>query len=557
MDHPAPVGAGEAVFQQAVALHERGRLDQAELLYRALLGDNRDHLGARHNLGILCFQRGDYDGAVALTREVVRQQPELATAHNTLAVALKHLGRLAEAESSSREAVRQAPEYAEAHNTLGDTLTALGRFTEAEQCCRTALRLFPEYAEAHNNLATVLLSLGRPEEAEICARRALRLKPLDAAVHANLGAILFAAGRLDQAELCYREALRLNPTDGAICGNLGNTLDLRGELSQAVAAFERALTLRPGDAALLETWFSKKRLICDWARFLQDEAKFRKGLSGEPRASAAFRLLGVSSTPAEQFTYARRVAAQLAVGQLGEFHGQSHGNRRRLRVGYLFLIQPTGHLIAGLVENHDRQRFEIIGYSASLDDGSALRLRLARAFDRFVDVSEIQDQDAAGLIRNDQLDILVDLIGFKPNGRAKIPAHRPSPLQVNYLGYPGTMGADYIDYIIVDRFVAPQNQQPFFSERLVHLPGCYQCNDDKREIAAHVPSRAECGLPERGFVFCCFNDSYKLTPAFFDIWMQLLNAVPGSVLWLLESAAEAKGNLAREAAARGVAPERI
>jgi predicted O-linked N-acetylglucosamine transferase (SPINDLY family) len=186
-----------------------------------------------------------------------------------------------------------------------------------------------------------------------------------------------------------------------------------------------------------------------------------------------------------------------------------------------------------------------------------VRDRLAKAFDRFVDIVPMQDPDAARLIHADALDVLVDLNGFTPAGRPKIPAYRPAPIQVNYLGYPGTMGADFIDYILVDRFVVPPEQKPFFSERVVYVPGCYQCNDDKRAIAAATPSRAECGLPEAGFVFCCFNDSYKLTPRFFDVWMRLLHAVPGSVLWLLEPNRLVASNLAREAEARGIAPTRL
>ena len=186
-----------------------------------------------------------------------------------------------------------------------------------------------------------------------------------------------------------------------------------------------------------------------------------------------------------------------------------------------------------------------------------MRQRLARAFDRFLDVSKMPYRQAAELIHADQIDVLVDLTGYTGPTRSMILAHRPAPIQVNYLGYPSTMGADFIDYIIVDRFVVPADQQPFFSEKLVHLPDCYQCNDNKRPIAAHAPLRADFRLPADAFVFCCFNNAYKITPDFFDIWMRLLRAVPGSVLWLLAYNEWAKENLAREAAARGVDPARI
>jgi protein O-GlcNAc transferase len=275
--------------------------------------------------------------------------------------------------------------------------------------------------------------------------------------------------------------------------------------------------------------------------------------------SAAFRLLGCASTSEEQFSYARRVAARTAVPGSDIFASRPPRGER-VRLGYLsanFHAHPVAHLIAGLIEHHDRRRFEVMGYGFDEDDGSALRGRLVGAFDRFVDIADTQDQDAARLIHTDDIDIVVDLHGWTPDCRAKILAYRPAAIQVNYLGYPGTSGAEFIDYIIVDRFVVPAEQQPFFSERAVYLPDCYQCNDDKRETAARTPSRRECGLPERGLVFCCFNNSWKLTPLFFDIWMRLLRAVPESVLWLYEANPLVKANLAREAEARGIAPERL
>ena len=581
--------APEEIFDRAVALHEQGNLDQAEQLYRAALQENPDDIGALHNFGILCFQQGKFEDAVAMTCEILGRRPDLAAPYNTLAVSLRHLGQLAEAETCCREALLLAPGYAEVHNTLGDVLTALGRFAEAETCCREALRLQPEYAEAHNNLGIVLASLSRPQEAEICYREALRLKPGNAVAFNNLSVVLLALGSIKEAELCCREALRLDPGNAAALNNLGkalsgqgklregaaeferiaalepgnaaalknlgNALSLQGKLSEAAVAFGRAAALEPNDADVLATWIFTKQRMCDWSGHREDEAKFRDALRAPALPSVAFRLLGISSTAEEQFAYACRVAEKLAAA--AKCPSASSRPGERLRLGYLFLPHPTGHLIAGLIEHHDRRRFEVVGYSAGPDDGSGVRTRLAEACDRFVDISEMQDLAVAQLIHADAIDILIDMIGFKPDGRPKIPAYRPAPIQVNYLGYPCTMGADFIDYIIVDPFVVPPNQQCFFSERLVHLPDCYQCNDGKRAITEETPSRGECGLPEEGFVFCCFNDSYKLTPAFFDIWMRLMHAVSGSVLWLLGANEWVRANLAREAAARGIAPARL
>jgi predicted O-linked N-acetylglucosamine transferase (SPINDLY family) len=214
-------------------------------------------------------------------------------------------------------------------------------------------------------------------------------------------------------------------------------------------------------------------------------------------------------------------------------------------------------LIAELFEKHDRERFQVFGYSYGPDDRSPTRSRLVKAFDRFLDVRDVSLAGAAERIAADDVDILVDLKGYTGYARPQILALRPAPIQVNYLGYPGTMGASFLDYILVDDFIVPADQQPFYTEKLVHLPGCYQVNDSRREISPRRPSREECQLPADGFVFCSFNNSYKITPQMFDVWMRLLKAAAGSVLWLLEGNRFVAANLCREAEARGVAAERL
>jgi predicted O-linked N-acetylglucosamine transferase (SPINDLY family) len=271
-------------------------------------------------------------------------------------------------------------------------------------------------------------------------------------------------------------------------------------------------------------------------------------------------LLALSSTPEEQLACARRFAAKIAAGAAQILVRREPQPAERIRLGYLsfdFRQHAVAVLIAGLIECHNRRHFEVIGYSYGPDDGSAMRTRLAAAFDRFVDVSGMSSRRAAEVINEDAVDILIDLTGYTGYSRAEIVAYRPAPIQVNYLGNPGTMGADFIDYIIVDPFVVPVDQQPFYTERLVQLPHCYQPIDAARLVAGSAQSRTQCGLPEEDFVFCCFNTSYKITPAFFDIWMRLLNAVPGSVLWLVARNAVVGDNLRREAARRGVVTERL
>ncbi|MEX2111906.1 MAG: hypothetical protein WD845_01910, partial [Pirellulales bacterium] len=274
-----------------------------------------------------------------------------------------------------------------------------------------------------------------------------------------------------------------------------------------------------------------------------------------------FLALPVSTTAEQQLRCARQWAVrQLQPAAASKQATRSPSAKSKLTIGYLsadYHYHATSMLVAELFEKHDRRHFEIIGYSYGRPDDSPLRRRLVQGLDRFVDLRELSHSAAARRIADDRVDILVDLKGYTVGARTQILAERPAPIQVNYLGYPGTMGAPFIDYILVDEFIAPWDQQPGYSEKLVHLPGCYQVNDSQREIAPRTPSRAECGLPEQAFVFCSFNNTYKITPEIFQVWMRLLHAIPGSVLWLLESNPTAAANLRREAEARGVASARL
>jgi predicted O-linked N-acetylglucosamine transferase (SPINDLY family) len=273
-----------------------------------------------------------------------------------------------------------------------------------------------------------------------------------------------------------------------------------------------------------------------------------------------FYLLATPASAADQLACARRWVEPLLPQPDELFRHGVRRDRDRIRLGYLsadFAQHATASLAVELFERHDRARFEVTAYSYGPDDGSPLRRRIERAFDRFVDIRALPHRAAAQRINADEIDILVDLKGYTQHARPRIAAYRPAPVQVSWLGYPATTGAPFIDYVVVDSFIVPPNEQQHFTERLVHLPGCYQANGRNREIAASAPTRRDCGLPPDGFVFCSFNNSYKITPEVFAIWMRLLAAVPGSILWLLASNDLVERNLRREAEHRGVAPSRL
>lgn len=604
----------------ALAHHKAGRFAKAEASYRAILAADPQNADARHLLGVIAYQCGKLAPALQLIETALPALADLPDAHLNYGNILRDLGRLSEAAASYRRAIALDPANGMAHNNLARALIDQGDLEEALANARRAAERMPGFAPAHVNCAGALLGLRRFEHAETAIRRALAIDPtlfrlhldlgyalqaqkrLDEAIatfrriiaqhphlpeaHSNLGAALNEKGRRDEAIAAYRTALRLAPSSAEIHYNLGKALRTHGLFEEAIASFKTAVAHRPDFAAawhelgnlladrhsladasvalaraaphipdaFIELVWTRRRM-CDWNGYAEAETQARL-LNG----TQVFALMNVQSTMAEQREWAGRAAARLDVPFSARFPPPKPRRRDRLRIGYVsanFRIHAGAFLISGLIEAHDRKAFEVVGYSAGPDDGSETRARLAKAFDRFVDIKDLGDFDAASLVRRDEIDILVDLNGHTKAGRIAMFAYRPAPIQATYLGYPGTTGADFIDYLLADSVVAPPDQQTMFTEQVVYLPHSYQVNDDRRQIAAQTPSREACGLAADSFVFCCLNNPSKITPGVFDSWMRILAACPGSVLWLLGSNQWATANLTREAAARGVDPSRI
>jgi predicted O-linked N-acetylglucosamine transferase (SPINDLY family) len=543
-----------------LVLKSRGSIDAAAARYRAALKLDPNFFEANNRLANLLVELRNYEEAVVFYRHAVRLRPDFAPAYNNLGVLLTALKRYAEARVHCQRALELAPDNADAHYNLGNLLAKLGQHEDALACFRSTLQIKPDMAQAHNNIGNALAKLGRRQEAIASYQRAVDIQPGLAAAHMNLGSALANLKRHDEAAACYRRALGFDPDSADIYANLGTVLLVQKQFEESFACFQRAAALQPSNGYVLGQSSYVARQICAWATLDDLDAKCGQSAQHERGAVYPFVVLSQPSTPAEQLHVARNFLRQAGMdGRPPLWHGQryTHG---KIRIGYLsadFHEHATTYLMAELFETHDRSQFELFAFSFGPDDQSPMRGRLKRAFDRFLDIGELNDLAAARVVSQHEIDIAVDLKGYTQDARVDILAHRPAPLQVNYLGYPGTMGADFIDYIVADPVIAPFEEQPFYAERIVHLPDCYQPNDRKRPIAERTPSRAECGLPERGFVFCSFNNNFKIAPVFFNVWMRLLKATPGSVLWLLRDNPWAEANLRKEAAARGVAPERL
>ncbi len=561
---PSPGGVNIApearLLAEAASHHQAGRLAQAERLYRRILAIDPKHIDSLHLLGLIAHQTGHSDKALELIGRAIGlngADPEL---HNDIGGIYQSLGRFDMAVEHCRKALVLDPQSAKAGLNLARALHAQGDLSESIAQYRRVLQGTPHSAEGHYNLAVALQDLGNIDEAIAEYRRALALRPDHAESHINLGMSLAAKGHCDAAIAHYRQALAIEPGSAEALNALGVALMLTGELAQAIAAAQRALKLQPDHVRARANLVYTMAQACGWADFdgqvEQVLALLRQGAEGVP----PFVALMLPATPADRLLAARPWSQGFTRGA-ARFSHPRPATQRPIRLGYIshdLRGDVVGRLLPELIARHDRSRFVVNAYCYGPDDDSDVRSRLVAAFDSFADLTGIDDAAAAGHVHADGIDILVDLTGYtSQNPRARILACRPAPIQVSFLGYPGTMGADFIDYIIVDRFLAPAEHQPFYSERLVRLPHCYLPSDTSRPAAMPPLSRAACGLPEEGLVFCSFNNSFKLTPAVFDIWMRLLRAVPGSTLWLFEANPAVPDNLRHEATARGVGGERL
>lgn len=540
--------------------------------YRRSLEISPDYLPSRYNLGLILHELSRVEEAERCFRGVLDLDPTDADALFHLGALLHKRSAVEEAAQIYRRALRRAPDNPHLWLALGAALGEQpGQMEESIRCLREArsrlalvIERDPKSPDERNALGNLLQAEGRFDDAIEQYRESIAFSPDHAAGQSNLGCALAFKGELAEAVECLREAIRLKPDFADAHFNLASAHSLAGRRDDAVRSFEAAEKLRPDYLPYKGALLFEMQHTCDWSRIRELCEGQRRSIferSGLP--ISPFSLLSIPSTPAEQLQcareYSRQMSASVAVERERLNFRFERAPTAKLSVGYLsadFHEHATAYLTAELFELHDRSRFRIVGYSYGRDDGSPMRARLQRAFDRFVDLEALPHADAAAAIHADGIDILVDLKGYTANTRSEIMALRPAPIQVSYLGYPGTMGADFIDYLVGDRYVTPPEHAEGYSEKLVLMPGSYQANDRKRPII-DPPSRRELGLPDDAFVFCCFNQAYKILPEVFSSWMRLLQAAPQSVLWLLDWNAWATQNLQREARKRGIDAGRL
>ncbi|MEI6758687.1 MAG: tetratricopeptide repeat protein, partial [Chlorobium sp.] len=617
-----------AQLQSALTLHQQGRLDEAEALYKDILLSEPGHFDALQLLATLTAQKKNFAHAVQLFNRALTINPDhpvslnnrgttlaelkkyeeaiesferaialnsaYSTAYSNLGNALQELKRYGEALASYEKAITFEPanaesyynhgitlqklqrheeaiesydkaisinpQYAEAYNNRGNALLELKRYKEAIECYEITLALKSDSPMAYYNLGITLQELKRHEEAIGCFEKAIALKPDYAEAYDSLGNALHQLKRHEMAVASYEKAIALNPDFAEAYYNLGNTFNELKQHEKVVESFARALELKPDIDFLTGIWLHSRMLICDWKSFDIHVNQIAVKIKLHEKASLPFPLLVLIDSPSLQKEAARIFTTEKYPANLSLPALPKPLRHDKIRIGYYsadFNNHAMAYLMAELFELHDRSKFEFVAFSFGPDKHDEMRKRIESSFERFLDIRTITDKEAVVLARDLEIDIAVDLNGFTKNSRQGIFALRAAPIQVNYLGYPGTMGADYLDYLIADKTIIPKNSREYYTEKIVSLPNSYQVNDSKRIISGKLFTRKEAGLPESGFIFCCFNNNHKITPHTFDSWMRILGQVEKSVLWLFEDNPKAADNLRKEAIQRGIEAERL
>lgn len=552
----------EAVYLLGVLAQDAGQLDQAVDLFRQAAVLSPGNPVFVNTLGEASLAQGRESEALACFRKSIALRPEYARAHNNLGRLLHIQDDLAGARASFAEAVRLDPRYATAHNNLGAVLQAQQRFDEAAVHFQQALALRPDYPEAHFNLGGNLQARGNLEAAAGRFQEAIRLRPGYARAYAALGQALVDLAQVAASVPILQTTVRLNPDDATGYLRLGDVLMLLNRHEEALAAFDTALRLQPEFPECLAHRFRLKEQNCDWRTRPAELAQLWIDVehaiaAGKPAPLHPVYAVSLPWTAQQQLVVARSHAQAIeraaAVGAASPAATPSRTGR--LKVAYLsrdFYDHPVAHQVQALFGLHDRSQFEIHAYSFGPNDASTYRRTIEHDCECFHDIARLSVVETEQRIRADGIHILVDLMGYTGFARTQCLARRPAPIQVNWLGYPGTLGAGFIDYFVGDRVVVPPELADAFSERLVRMPHSFMVTDHHQPIQAAPVARRAQGLPDEGVVFCCFNNGYKISPEVFATWMHILSQVPGSVAWLSVRGAIVQDNLRREAAACGV-----
>ena len=537
-----------------------GNLAEAKKLLERSLASKKNKIAYVENYASLLFMSQDYGRAVEICTAAIEETGNTETLVYVLAISLYKQSHLNEAIDQFDLLLSLYPHHLAGNNEKGSVLAELKRYDEALSSIENALRMNPKYAEAYLNKGNVLGELKKFDDSILAYKRALAINPNIHDAHLGLGNVFRALKRYDEALGAYDKALALKPDLAGAWFGRGNAFFELKRYDEAFETYDKVFSLKPELVGAEGSRLRAKMHLCDWSNFDAECNHLIASVRDGKGSTSPFIFLAIPSSADDQLQCAKSwVAEKYPPSQKPVYRGERYAHDR-IRIAYVsadFREHAVSYLTAGMFECHDKSRFDVTAISLGPNDNSEMRQRLKASFEHFIDAKTYGDDQIANLVISSEVDILVDLMGFTSNSRAGIFARRVAPIQVSYLGYLGTMGAEYIDYTIADRIVIPETQFDFFAEKIVYLPNSFQSTDRQRPVSDKRFTRAEAGLPQEGFVFCCFNANYKITPDVFDTWMRILKQVPGSVLWLVAEGPTIERNLKNEAAARGVSGERL
>ena len=584
----------QTVLQEAFHAFQLGNLLKAEEMLRGFVNNVPNSFDAHHLLGIVYASQDKHQEAIACYKNAFKYNLNDPSALSNCGVSLSAIGKIEEALSMFKKSLDINPDAPNSWYNAGNTLCDLGKYKEALFYYQKSININPEDERVHNNYGRSLFELnqyfesltyfdraleinqffpdclinkgealrklGCYEEAITHVDKALSLNPDYAEGWSNKGLLLHELKRFDEAIIYYDRALSIKPDYAAGWSNKGSTLNELKRYEEAIIHYDKALTLKPNIDWVAGDLLHTKLKICSWLGLAESLKDISKKLVANEKVITPFPLLVLNDDSllhkkSSEIYIQSRHPFNFVLGPILRYP-----QSKKIRVGYFsadFHNHATGYLMAELFELHDKSQFELVGFSFGPIEDDEMRQRLEKSFDQFIEVGRKSNVEIAKLSRDLNIDIAVDLKGFTHDARTGIFAHRAAPIQVNYLGYPGSLGAEYIDYIIADKTLISPELQSCYSEKVIYLPNSYQVNDRKRLISDRKFTRQELGLPEHGFVFTCFNNNYKILPTTFEGWMRILKAVEGGVLWLLQDNSWAVENLKKEAKKQGIAPDRL
>ena len=556
-------------YNELVNIYDgKRKVTQAMESFNHAIALDNENAGAYHDLGCLYLQWGKVPEAIEALRKAIALLPNYATAYNNLALAFESAGNAAQAIMCLKKALDIKPDLAEAWNNLGNQYKNLKDFSNAQQYYQKALAIDPVMPAALNNLGLLLQDMGKYEEAITFFEMAVRTLPplLDSFI--NLGNVYQCVGKLRKAKSSYQNALKIKDDHPVTFFNLGVVCNSIGEPKEAEVVFKKALELKPDYEIACASLVKLLIQHCAWDELEPLNPKLDDFTStclrlGRRPAETPFQSLIRHCDPELNQKVARYWSSEAASSIQHitlSHHAREKKADRKLRIGYIsnnFRNHPSADLISGIIAQHNRKRFEIVCYHYGINDGSRQRKRIEQSCECFVELNAVDDQAAAERIYNDRTDILVDLVGHTEGSRIAICAFRPAPLQLRYLGFAGTCGADFYDYLIGDEIVTPADEACCFSEELILMPSSYHVNNYAIDYAEDSPSHMDSDSRREKFIFCCFNTTYKIDQHTFRCWMEILQSVPSAVLWLLSESGFANANLSKYVQKSGIAQERV